>query len=277
MNPVGKAVWFIEYRLGRDLSLPEIAAFAGVSPFHLVRAFGTATGHSVMRYVRARRLTEAARQLAAGASDILGVALDAGYGSHEAFTRAFRDQFGRTPEMLRAQSHLENIELVEAITVDSSLIVKLEEPRFENGNTLLIAGIGARYTFETNQGIPFQWQRFRPYIGNVPSQVGYTTYGVCCNGDTAGSFEYVAGVEVSDFSDLPAELTRVRIPEQRYAVFTHRDHISTMRSTVYTIWNKWLPASGVELADAPNFERYTEEFNPEAGTGVVEIWLPVRP
>lgn len=203
MNPVGKAVWCIESRLSGELSLAEIAAFAGVSPFHLVHAFGAATGRSVMRYVRARRLTEAARQLAAGASDILAVALDAGYGSHEAFTRAFRDQFGRTPEMLRAQSHLENIELVEAITVDSSLIVKLEEPRFENGNTLLIAGIGARYTFETNQGIPFQWQRFKPYIGNIPGQVGYTTYGVCCNGDTAGSFEYIAGVEVSDFSDIP--------------------------------------------------------------------------
>ena len=277
MNSVGKAVWCIENRLGSDLSLAEIAAFSGVSPFHLLRAFGTATGHSVMRYVRARRLTEAARHLAAGASDILAVALDAGYGSHEAFTRAFRDQFGLTPEALRAQSHLENIKLVEAITVDTSLIVKLEEPRFENGNTLLIAGIGARYTFETNQGIPFQWQRFRPYIGNIPGQVGYTTYGVCCNGDAAGSFEYVAGVEVSDFSELPAELARVRIPEQRYAVFTHRDHISTMRSTVYTIWNKWLPASGQDITDAPNFERYSEKFNPEAGTGIVEIWLPIKP
>src|SRR5271167_2873076 len=114
MNPVGKALWCIETRLGSDLSLAEVAAFSGVSPFHLVRAFGAATGHSVMRYVRARRLTEAARRLAAGAADILAVALDAGYGSHEAFTRAFREQFGLTPEAVRAQCHLENIELVEA-------------------------------------------------------------------------------------------------------------------------------------------------------------------
>jgi AraC family transcriptional regulator len=47
-----------------------------------------------MRYVRGRRLTEAAKVLSDGAPDILTVALDAGYGSHEAFTRAFRDQFG---------------------------------------------------------------------------------------------------------------------------------------------------------------------------------------
>jgi AraC family transcriptional regulator len=275
MNPVGKALWFIETRLGSDISLPQIAAFSGTSRFHLLRAFGAATGHSVMRYVRGRRLTEAARQLSAGAADILAVALDAGYGSHEAFTRAFRDQFDLTPEAVRAQSHIDNITLVEAITMDEAL-VDLEEPRLENGRTLLVAGLGERYTFDTNQGIPFQWQRFQPYIGNIPSQIGNTAYGVCCNSDGAGSFEYIAGVEVSDFTDLPRELSRVRIPVQRYAVFSHRDHISTMRNTVYTIWNKWLPSSGHEVADAPDFELYGESFNSRTGVGTVEIWLPIR-
>ena len=102
MHPVGKALWFIETRLADDISLAEIACFAGVSRYHLLRAFGVATGQSVMRHVRGRRLTEAARHLAAGAPDILTVALDAGYGSHEAFTRVFRDQFGLTPEAVRA-------------------------------------------------------------------------------------------------------------------------------------------------------------------------------
>ena len=37
---------------------------------------------------------------------------------------------------------------------------------------MLIAGLGQRYTFETNQGIPFQWQRFVPYIGHIPDQIG---------------------------------------------------------------------------------------------------------
>ncbi len=76
-------------------------AIAGVSRFHMVRAFAAATGLSVMRYVRARRLSEAARALADGAPDILALALEADYGSHEAFTRAFRDHFGVTPEAVR--------------------------------------------------------------------------------------------------------------------------------------------------------------------------------
>src|ERR1700738_340053 len=107
MNPAQKALWFIESHLGDALTLDEIAAIGGVSRYHMVRAFAAATGLSVMRYVRARRLSEAARALANGAPDILGVALDADYGSHEAFTRAFRDHFGITPEALRAQRRLD--------------------------------------------------------------------------------------------------------------------------------------------------------------------------
>ena len=275
MNPVGRALWFIEAHLGADASLADIADASGVSRYQLLRAFGSATGHSVMRYVRGRRLSEAARLLAAGAPDILTVALDAGYGSHEAFTRAFRDQFGLTPEAARERRSLDNIPLVEAIRMDESLIVTLSPPRFEAGRTLLVAGLGERYRFETNHGIPLQWQRFVPYIGNIPGQAGTVAYGVCCNSDGTGNFEYIAGVEVSSFDDVPPELRRVRIPAQRYAVFTHRDHISTMRSTFYTIWNQWLPASGYEVADAPDFERYDERFNPQTGTGEVEIWLPL--
>jgi len=75
---------------------------------------------------------------------------------------------------------------------------------------------------------------------------------------------------------MPREFSRVRIPEQRYAVFSHRDHISTIRRTVNTIWNHWLPASGLKVADAPNFERYDRNFDPLTGSGGLEIWVPVR-
>ena len=98
MNPAQKALWYIESHLAEPLTLDDVAGVAGVSRFHLVRAFAAATGFSVMRYVRARRLSKAAQALAAGAPDILSLALDADYSSHEAFTRAFRDHFGVTPE-----------------------------------------------------------------------------------------------------------------------------------------------------------------------------------
>jgi AraC family transcriptional regulator len=275
MNPAQKALWFIESHLAEELNLDEIAGVAGISRFHMVRAFAAATGLSVMRYVRARRLSEAARALAAGAPDILSLALDADYGSHEAFTRAFRDHFGMTPEAVRGLACLDHLMLQEPILMDSTLTDKLQAPRFETSQPLLVAGISERYSCESSAGIPGQWQRFHQSVANIPGRIGPVAYGVCCNGDDAGNFDYIAGVEVSDFSDLPREFAGVRIPRQKYAVFTHRDHISTIRRTVNTIWNHWLPASGLKVADAPNFERYDEDFDPLTGNGGLEIWVPV--
>ena len=276
MTPAQKALWFIESHLAGALTLDEIAGVAGISRFHMVRAFAAATGLSVMRYVRARRLSEAARALANGAPDILKLALDADYGSHEAFTRAFRDHFGVTPETVRAATRLDNLMLQEPIVMDSTLIDNLQAPRFATGKPLLIAGIGERYNCENGAGIPGQWQRFHQSVQTIPGRIGQVAYGVCCNGDDAGNFDYIAGVEVFDFSDLPRDFTSVRIPEQKYAVFSHRDHISTIRRTINTIWNQWLPASGLKAADAPNFERYDEKFDPLTGNGGLEIWIPVR-
>jgi AraC family transcriptional regulator len=276
MTPVEKAIWFVETQFHREISLGEIAGAAGVSRYHMARAFGAVIGCSLMRYARGRRLTEAARSLAAGAPDILAVALDAGYGSHEAFTRAFRDWFGITPETVRTRRSLDNLELVEAIRMNTTLNIGLEPPRFENGKALLIAGLGERYTFDTNQGIPAQWQRFKPYLGHITGQADGATYGVCCNFAPDGSFEYIAGVEVSSPGDLPKEFRTIRIAPQRYAVFEHRDHVSALRRTAHAIWNKWLPQSGHEAVEAPSFERYGAAFDPQAGTGAIEVWLPIK-
>jgi AraC family transcriptional regulator len=276
VSPVAKALWYVENNFAGELTLDEIAEVAGVSRYYVSRAFGEALGRPITHYVRGRRLTEAAKALAAGATDILTVALEAGYGSHEAFTRAFREQFGQTPESVRAQRHLDNLELVEAVTMNHSLLKDLAEPRFETRKAFLVAGLSVRYDYETcGAGIPAQWQRFAPHLGNVPGQVGSDAYGVRYNSDDSG-LDYLCGVEVGEFSKLPPELSRVRVPANRYAVFTHRGHISAIRSTWATIWNKWLPKSGHQLADAPDFERYDSRFDPRSGNGEVEIWVPLK-
>src|SRR5665213_2801932 len=153
MNPAQKALWFIESHLAEALSLDEIAAIGGVSRFHLVRSFAAATGLPVMRYVRARRLSEAARALANGAPDILALALEADYGSHEAFTRAFRDHFGVTPETVRSSTRLDHLRLQEPIIMDSTTTANLQPPRFETSKPLLVAGLGERYTWESGAAI----------------------------------------------------------------------------------------------------------------------------
>src|ERR1700684_4239060 len=144
MNPAQKALWYIESHLADELTLDEIAGVAGISRFHMVRAFAAATGLSVMRYVRVRSLSEAARALARGAPDILHVALDADYGSHEAFTRAFRDHFGITSEVVRATTCLDKLELQEPILMNSTAFDHIASPRFETGKAMLVAGLGER-------------------------------------------------------------------------------------------------------------------------------------
>ena len=162
--------------------------------------------------------------------------------------------------------------------MDSTALDHLKPPRILPGKAFLVAGVGERYNHAdaSTAAIPNQWQRLHQKIAAIPDRVGQLAYGVCCNGDDSGNFDYIAGVEVADFSDLPREFSRVRIPEQRYAVFTHSEHISTIRRTVVAVWNHWLPMSGMKAADAPNFERYDEKFDPSTGNGGLEIWIPVK-
>ncbi|MEK7913618.1 AraC family transcriptional regulator [Burkholderia contaminans] len=277
MNPVGQALWFIETKLDRELTLDRISAHCDMTRFGLSRLFSMNTGWPVMRYVRSRRLTRAAHALAQGAPDILQVALDAGYGSHEAFTRAFRDLFGMTPEDVRARRTLDGLSLMEPLRMKELKIIDVVPSRFETAGKRLIAGMSDRYTFETNEGIPALWQAFIPYIGTLPGQVDDVTYGVCCNPDADGSFEYIAGVEVTSRDRLPAPFRWVELEPQRYAVFEHVGHISTLHQTFYSIWNGWLPKSVFKAVDAPEFERYSADYDPVTGAGVLEIWLPVEP
>ena len=149
-------------------------------------------------------------------------------------------------------------------------------PRFETGKAMLVAGVGERISFDNSAGIPALWNRFHRDVHDLPGRIGQVAYGVCTNGDDTGYFDYIAAVEVADFSDLSRDFSRVRIPEQRYAVFTHTDHISTIRRTISAIWNHWLPSSGHKLADAPSFERYDEKFDSVSGNGGLEIWVPIK-
>lgn len=272
MSIVAKALWYIENNYARAvLSLDDVAAACEASPFHLTRAFGLATGRTLVRYLRARRMTQAALALAGGAPDILAVALDAGYGSHEAFTRAFRDQFGTTPEAVRAQGHCEGLPLVRALRLDHGGDLVLAAPRLVERAPFTVAGLRERYTHETAAGIPAQWQRLASHPA-PPCRVGSYEYGVCLEAE-GGAFDYLCGIEID--GRAPAGLQTLRIPARHYAVFFHPGHIAAIRMTWRAIYDRWLPASGLRALGAADFERYDERFDVRTGEGGVEIWIPV--
>jgi AraC family transcriptional regulator len=277
-TPVEKAIWFIESHFSHAITLDDLAWVCGLSRFQVSRLFSYATGTTVTAYVRGRRLTEAARALADGAPDILAVALQAGYGSHEAFSRAFRDQFGLSPAELRARGHLEGLALVEPLREDPVVPVHLPPPRLVSLGPLLIAGIGRRFADDDFAGIPALWQAFHPYLGAIPGQKGQTAYGLVAGTAAAGgTYFYLAGVEVSDLADLDSSFTGMRLPAQRWAVFPHEGHVTTIASTIHAVFAQALPAAGLTAGDMPDLlERYDGRFNPWTGAGGLEIWVPVE-
>jgi len=213
--------------------------------------------------------------LALGAPDILAVALAAGYGSHEAFTRAFRERFGLTPEALRAQGHTHCIPLQEAIRMDRATPVDLAAPRWVTAPVRHLVGLSARLDCADSAGIPGLWQRFGPYLGHIPGQSGRAAYGVIANGDDGGNMDYTCAVEASELAAVPAGLSRLTLGAQRYVVFTHPGHVSGLRGTFVTVLNEWLPNSGHGMAPAPLLERYGPGFDALTGWGDIEVWIPL--
>jgi AraC family transcriptional regulator len=275
MTLTNKALWMIERNLHRPLALGDIAEACGVSRYHLAHAFGASAGLSVMAYVRARRLSAAAEALARGAPDILDLALDAGYGSHEAFSRAFRAGFGATPEMVRRRASTEGLDMTKPLTIRETSATTLAPPRFEAGGPMLFVGLAQRHAFGAPQGIPAQWRKFMEVFDQIPDRKPIPV-GVSLDMDDDGNFEYVCAAEVAKFSATPKGLIELRVPAQSYAVFLHDKHVSEIGATYAAIWNRWLPEHNRVAADGASLERHRETFDPRTGLGGVEIWIPLK-
>lgn len=274
MSTVEKAIWYIENNYRKPVPLDTLAAVAGVSRYHLSRIFCYTVGLPISRYLRLRRLSEAAAALAAGEPDILNLALSLGYGSHEAFSRAFKEHFSRTPEAVREQGHTENLTLTEAISMARTNTTTVTQPRLETLDRLRLIGISRHYPFEKVAEIPDQWQSLVSQIQRVSPDSKPVTYGVIYNSDDE-SFDYHTGIEARSGTDTPEGLVRLEIEPRSYLVFQHPGHVATVRDTCNAIWSDWLPESDFSAVEAPWFEKYGETFDPVTGAGGLEIWIPV--
>jgi len=92
---------YIRDHIHDPLDRETLASVAGFSIPHFHRVFRAHAGESAISYVRRLRMERAARKLRMGAADITEVALAAGYDSHAAFGKAFKQQFGLSPSDFR--------------------------------------------------------------------------------------------------------------------------------------------------------------------------------
>jgi len=99
---ITRAVRMMEEDEDSDWTLQQLAAQAGLSPYHFLRTFEQVTGITPHQYVRRLRLRRAATQLLADRSNILDVVMDCGFGDLSNFNRAFRSEFGMSPRQFRS-------------------------------------------------------------------------------------------------------------------------------------------------------------------------------
>ncbi len=138
-----------------------------------------------------------------------------------------------------------------------------------------VVGLKSR-DHQGNNNIPKLWDTFVPRMNEISHRAGHKSYGVMGNYDPATSeFDYLAGVPVTEATDLPEGMTHWLVPEQTYAVFPCT--LQTIQQTFQDIYQKWLKEAELVRGDGPEFELYDEQFNPEAGKFDITIWIPIRP
>lgn len=97
INAVQKMQSYIEAHLEEPITLHALAEAADYSPWHCARIFKELTGKTPFEYIRLYRLSKAAMELRDNDLKVVEVAMDFMFDSHEGFTRAFRKQFGMSP------------------------------------------------------------------------------------------------------------------------------------------------------------------------------------
>jgi len=268
---------YIEAHQGEPLTVAELAAVAGFSPYHFSRLFTARFGESVMGYVRLCRLQAAALRLTGDAPPPLAeLAFDCGFESQEAFTRAFRREYGVPPGQFKRDALKQpKPEVVMPATAKVEMLKDLV-PRA----AFTVAGVGALFNAENKSGIPGLWPRLIRVLP-LAGQADARTYGVCKMVDAReGVLKYIAGVEVAGDAPMPDGFERIALAEHRYAVFRLTLDGSPlhpqMQAAMGRIWGELLPRSGLKTVPAPDFELYPSDFEPMRKGSYVDMYIAVE-
>jgi AraC family transcriptional regulator len=270
---------YIQAHRDEPMTVAELARVAGFSPYHFSRLFTARFGASVMDYVRTVRLQGAALRLTGDAPPALvELALDCGFESQEAFTRAFRRRYGTPPGQFKREA-LKQQQPMERPMSTASANVELQKDLVARG-AFAVAGPAALFTEENKSGIPALWPRL---IRALPlsGQAGARTYGVCQMIDKQeGCLKYLAGVEIAGDAALPEGFERIALDARSYAVFRLILDGSAlhpqMQSAMPKIWGELLPQSGLKTVPAPDFELYPADFEPMRKGSYVDMYIAVE-
>lgn len=282
-----QAIDYIEDHLTTKIEIDDIAKVALISKYHFQRMFHALTGFTVTEYIRNRRLTLAAEELAGTDSKVIDVALKYGYESPEAFTKAFQRLHGVTPSNARKT----NVKLKAFPKITFQIQIKGESEmnyRIVEEPASIVVGKHVQIKKDPYKEIPefveALWtdgthDRINEAIGNPLETL---LYGYHYDFDEEGNKCYLMGAAIPEGSQVPTGLTVLTIPPLTYAVFEGTDKmtddvvISTGIQNVWRrIYSEWFPTVNFEQAEGPCIEKYYWVDDNKIDS-VCEVWVPVK-
>ncbi len=282
MHPVNRALAYVEDHLGEEIGVEDIARASAISRHHLSRVFAHTTGFPLARYLRLRRLTEAAGLLIRSDDTVLTIALTVGYESHAVFTRAFNAEFGASPSAFRRHGSLEHLSLVNPIFWSPSMTISVPQPRTEANLSLTLVGLSRHVGDESDAAAEAMqvMARFHPMIPTIPHKIdpGYCHYVSDVSEESGLSYDFFAGVTVSTSNGLQDGLQCLDITWDRYLAFPFSLEIGRLEAFVFAIYADWFPSSGVQPLDGSHMQSYKPHpawtLDP-AHRLDGEVWVPI--
>lgn len=279
---------FIQQNLDYDLSLEQLAKVAYFSPYHFHRIFRGMVGESLKEHIRRLRLERAAIRLKHTNKSVLEIALEAGYETHEAFSRAFRAVSGCSPTRFRSSNSV-------LLKPDPSGIhyrgdgaigdIKLaiggepmdvEIKSLESMRVAFVRHVGAY----NEAGAA--WEKLCTRLGAEGMLGAGTKFVGVCHDDpevtAPEKIRYDACVTVDDNFEAEAEIGVQTIGGGEYAVATHIGPYDKLGHTYAKLYGQWLPQSGREPRSQPCLEFYwndPESTDPEHL--LTDIYAPLEP
>lgn len=285
LDAIERALDFIEEHLVDSPRVADIAGAAGVSRTHLQRLFSNLVGLSVGAYCQRRRLCLSMEELLASDRKMLDIAIEVGFGSQAAYTRAFTSHFGVAPATFREEADRFS-DLMEPRLTRTRLELRLDRalgtPRIERRGEETFVGIVAPFIWAMSDGtnvkdvIPAVWRRFDAAAGPLAGEQRFSlTYPAEPEDQHRGDEMLVmAGVRVEAVPIEASEgLTIKRTGPARFAVFRHPGARENYTQTVVYAFQDWLPYSEFEY-DARGVQlRSMGEARGEPD----EFWMPIVP
>jgi AraC family transcriptional regulator len=272
--------------LGEELDVAALARDVGSTEYHVRRMFSSLAGMPLSEYVRRRRMTAAATDVVRGLDDLLAIAVRYGYGSTEAFGRAFRSVHGVSPGdvrrdggPLRSQPTLRFRLTVEGSTMLDTRLT--DRPAFRlvgHAARVPLIHVGANPHIQAHIASlpPTEHARLKELSSSEPAGLLQVSADVDPDYTEGSELTYLHGVAIDEESAAPADLDVIDVPAGMWAVFrTEGAYPQTLQTTWASTATDWFPSNPWRLRPGPSIvavlER-TEDFS----TATCELWLPIE-